>query len=535
MKGAPCEEEVEPMSNPPMPPPRSHLISHSLFLAALLHCSAASMASAASVLTLTSEDSEIRMGSATLKAACDSAQQPAVVALSCSSSSSLLDAQEGGDCGEATQELGVTHVFRAHLRGVAPTCFGKAYTEPCAASPLSTMRPKLFSCVFNLQGHDAPIVTGPFHATTRVEQLEGMVMGADIFVDCLAPNATHAAQRWSVFNGGDSEFGGSLYSVEVSVQHAGTPLGWLGIPGGSVLAVLAPQVPVSSGEVTTLTLGGTEYTRHVFTSSGTIKLFVKTLMDVLIVGGGGGCGYSKYHNGGGGAGGLVLATSLEVAAGTYEIMVGQGGKGAPTSGAAPENGEDSSAFGLVAKGGGAGSGPYSCTVGLDNGGKAGGSGGGGAGSCAALPSNAPYFLGGESVQDEYSGIANVQGYGHKGGTGVDGIYPYKTGGGGGAGGAGANGANGGHGGDGIDLSGTFGVDVGDPEHPGWFAGGGAGGPYDTSSSPGTPGKGGGGKQSSGSGTDGKPNTGGGCGGSEREVQEGGKQGGSGVVILRQST
>ena len=80
---------------------------------------------------------------------------------------------------------------------------------------------------------------------------------------------------------------------------------------------------------------------------------------------------------------------------------------------------------------------------------------------------------------------------------------------------------------------VFGTDVGDD---GWFAGGGGGSCNDDSScgwgNGGSGKKGGGGDGNYRSGSHGKPNTGGGCGASERGVNEPGKNGGSGMIILR---
>ena len=80
----------------------------------------------------------------------------------------------------------------------------------------------------------------------------------------------------------------------------------------------------------------------------------------------------------------------------------------------------------------------------------------------------------------------------------------------------------------------FGSDVGDQ---GWFAGGG-GGTSGGGANRWRAGaqcnecRGGGGNGAGGRGNPGQSNTGGGCGGSERDVNEGGQPGGSGVVIVR---
>ena len=292
----------------------------------------------------------------------------------------------------------------------------------------------------------------------------------------------------------------------------------------------APSPPfiATGGSVSMLVLGGRTFRRHVFTTSGVFTMPSAATIDVLLVGGGGGCGYSRYHGGGGGAGGLVHATSFEVSAGMYTIVVGGGGSGASSYASAPSNGANTTGFGLVATGGGAGGYYTGCSSNAgDDGGKPGGSGGGGGGSCNGLNANADYFTGGTSTQDTYADRANVQGYGNPGGLG-DGPYPHVSAGGGGAGGPGMPGTSTAVGGAGMDFSTIFGNSVGDS---GWFAGGGSGGAYETTNSH-PPAMGGGGAHSSGSGQPGAANTGGGCGASERGVDEPGKSGGSGVAIVR---
>ena len=115
---------------------------------------------------------------------------------------------------------------------------------------------------------------------------------------------------------------------------------------------------------------------HTFTSDGDFVVASGNgTVEVLIVGGGG--GGSDYNGpgnagGGGGAGGLVHHAALAISSGTYPIVVGAGGPDNPSPNGEyiAANGEDSTAFGMVAKGGG-GAGGYT------SGGRPGGSGGGG--------------------------------------------------------------------------------------------------------------------------------------------------------------
>ncbi len=268
--------------------------------------------------------------------------------------------------------------------------------------------------------------------------------------------------------------------------------------------------------------GGTEsvsggYRYHVFTGTGNHTLTVNTAGDVevLVVAGGGGGGGGQYHSGGGGAGGLIYQAAYAVSVPSVNVTVGGGG----TAGVGFNRGGigvDSVFGSLTAKGGGGG-GTYNVGPGRD-----GGSGGGGAGNNNLTPG---------------SSIASGQGNG--GGTGFSGTYSGAGGGGGaGVGAVGLNGAAtaGGAGGIGLEFPQFTGFGLGhfgDPDFPGWFAGGGGGSVF-SGGTPGGGGKGGGGAGSTGNGENGDPNTGGGGGGAERTgtATYTGGAGGSGIVIVR---
>ena len=514
-------------------------------------------------LTLAGENSEIVLGSATLKASCTSAEEVSVVTLSCARTLGELDAMNASACDDGAY-TDLSFIARAHLRNVALTCMGKAAEEPCAASPLFPTRRKLFTCSWSPAGaSDVDVLTsGPYHAAVRLEKLDGVLLGGEAYVDCAPPDLMQAISAWPL--GGEHwKRGGAApptLNLTLSVTHMGGTLAWRGHTGGNAILLQPPWPPppsppppppppplppppsppppdgvrASGGIEKMITVNGIQYKRHVFTSSATFTVTSPgELKDLLLVGGGGGCGFSKYHNGGGGAGGLIHAQGFVVTEGTYAVVVGVGGQGGGSYSQQPSNGKDTTLFGLVAMGGG-GTGWYNdCAGGTKP--SDGGSGGGGSASCNAFASNNPYFQGGQSKQNKYADRAKVQGFGNAGGLGA-GPYPHISGGGGGAGGPGQAGGRStaqrhstAAGGLGMDFSHAFGNDVGDD---GWFASGGAGGPYDSANSnANNPRKGGGGKYSNGQGTSGQPNTGGGCGGSERAVSKAGESGGSGVVIL----
>ena len=143
--------------------------------------------------------------------------------------------------------------------------------------------------------------------------------------------------------------------------------------------------------------GGTQstfgiYTLFTFTSNGTFTTEGSGSIDVLVVGGGGAGGLpsgSSNFGGGGGAGGLVWVTGYNVAAGQYSIVVGQGGaKDNSTNGVRGNSGQDSTAFGLTAKGGGGGGSQGGTSTGATggSGGGAGYTGGNSGGAAATQPS-----------------------------------------------------------------------------------------------------------------------------------------------------
>lgn len=240
--------------------------------------------------------------------------------------------------------------------------------------------------------------------------------------------------------------------------------------------------------------------------------------DVLLVGGGGagGRGINAVNDaGGGGAGGLVFKPNTTLLQSTnYTVTVGAGGTGYLSSGLSGNgnNGEDTVAFSLTAKGGGGGSGGSTTTqVGSDGGSGGGASLGGGGG--------------GSETQTSQSGESGSYGYGNDGaGT--------AEGGGGGAGTAGS-GVNGGSGLNEVTQNSVtynwetlFGSGIGDG---GYFAGGGAGG------STGVGGAGGGADgvpENATGGADADANTGGGGSGANDDNSGAGGDGGSGIVILR---
>jgi hypothetical protein len=348
---------------------------------------------------------------------------------------------------------------------------------------------------------------------------------------------------------GGGGIGGSSSSTSVGKGGNGAPYtggggggsgstgnnGGLGGDGGSGVVLVrtegtlpetiyAATLRATGGTTKERTLNGERWCIHTFTEDGTLELPAGTTVEMLLVGGGGGGGNGGGAGcaAGGGGGGRVIVATNYLSAGSYAVVVGQGG-GSWT------NGTDTTFFGYCAKGGGAGGS-------VRGGGASGGCGGGG-----GAWGDGPFSGGGVvAATNDWGGIpidVSYAQYGFPGGAG-------NGKGGAGGGGAGAPGADvvsspskggdgfvsditgeavcygGGGGGGGYGSGGDFWDNAG-------AGGGGKGGGTQSSLNkdaksyglPGTDGLGGGG--------------GGGGGGSNSGVSSivGGK-GGSGVVIVR---
>ena len=109
----------------------------------------------------------------------------------------------------------------------------------------------------------------------------------------------------------------------------------------SGLDAVAPEPPPSAsmeatgGTVSDYTEGSTNYRAHVFTASGSFQVSnlatgdFPNNIDVVVIGGGGGGGSNIA--GGGGAGGYREFNQIPISAtGTYPLIIGAGGAGAPS-------------------------------------------------------------------------------------------------------------------------------------------------------------------------------------------------------------
>lgn len=189
--------------------------------------------------------------------------------------------------------------------------------------------------------------------------------------------------------------------------------------GGSGIVVIKWKQLINS-----LYYNNNIYEYIVFNSSQNFTFDKDTICDVLLVGGGGGGGCDI--GGGGGGGAVMYVKNINIPANNYEIIIGKGGSEG-------ENGENTTAFGGIARGGGAGANRIWGAEGLN--GNDGGSGGG-AKSCI----NSNYFNGGNSTIDitlDYGNILNKslykKIYGNKGGKSEIQNNQISSAGGGGAG------------------------------------------------------------------------------------------------------
>ena len=320
----------------------------------------------------------------------------------------------------------------------------------------------------------------------------------------------------------------STESQSVTLIFADSTQGWLDIHDSTSNVQAALYVAATGGTVTTVC---TNFKVHTFTGPGTFCVSSagnaagSNSVDYVVVAGGGGGG-GRDHGSGGGAGGYrespgtttcytasplgaAPATAISVTATGFPITVGSGGAGrAVTPCTTGCSGSPSTFSTITSAGGGAGGG------GPGDGLNGGSGGGGNNGNSQKGSGNTPI------VNPPQGNDGSVSGYG---------APHYGMGGGGGASATGgpATTSQGGPGGAGTasEINGT----------PTLRAGGGGGSSYNGGTA-GVAGPGGGGTGTRGNttnGTAGTANTGGGGGGGERSVPSvGGKNGGSGVVIIR---
>lgn len=354
-----------------------------------------------------------------------------------------------------------------------------------------------------------------------------------------------------------ARFSGGIKTKSKDISYKGdNSSGIFTLSDAYIASEVAPAVtPIvaSGGTVSTYVYGGQTYRQHVFSASGSFTIQTTGTVDVLIVGAGGGGG---VLGGGGGGGGVLTAQGL-LEVGVYPIVVGQASNTRQTgwarTGSIATKGAQTSAFDMIAYGGGGARGYSTSGNNTENQGVA--NYGGLGYNMTSYPGVSASFAQ-SSIRTGWVGSIYS---GHSGGIGSSNCCPCGGGGGGGANGDGIgntsanNTSNRPDGGDGISP-----IIDGVPMYNGtpYFFGGGGGADGYCSMAAGVPGKGGAGGASNtnftqgdtnsinsgengigpgyGNGGNGGANTGGG-GGAGSNGSGGstlGGKGGSGIVVVR---
>ena len=459
-----------------------------------------------------------------------------------------IDKQSG-----STLTLGGSGTAVTLACGATQSGFGRTGTVDWQTTPKTAT----FTAV-NGEGYFANTTGGAFNMNLPAGSAGAIVAVADYA-------STFQTNALTVVPNGSDKIGGQNINVTLSTEGQSITLvfvdateGWVTTADSSENVAGNPFVVATGGTI--LTNGN--FKTHIFTGPGTLCVSSagtpggSNTLDYFVVAGGGGGG-GPYRASGGGAGGFRLSnsvgclpaptmsplanpTGLTATVAAYPITVGGGGPGAtggpPSTGTTGSNSIFAGSSTITSAGGGGGK---SCSTSPGNG-VVGGSGGGGAGcsggSCGGVGNQPP--------------VSPPQG--NNGGPSP--TNPSFGGGGGGAGAAGTAGrpagaspaaSNNATGGAGSFISdslfGPTAPSYGTPGPTGstrYFAGGGSGGNYPTPG-PATGGVGGGGAGGGGcspytAAGEGTTNTGGGGGGASGPSASpaSGRNGGSGIVIIR---
>ena len=425
----------------------------------------------------------------------------------------------------ATVTLGRCGGTVALASGATQTGFGRTGTVDWQTGSVKTTT---FSAS-NGEGYFCNTSGGAFTANLPAGSAGAIVSLADYAGTWQTHNLTVAA------NGTDKI--GSVPGASIALNTEGQSVtfvfvdstqGWINTMDSTSNVRGNPNLVATGGTITTV--GDCKI--HTFTGPGTFSVSnastcaTNNIVSYLVVAGGGGGGHDD--GGGGGAGGYrevknpvtpYTASPLDgypsspnrvtVSATSYPITVGAGGAGAiPGSNDIACNGSPSIFSTITSAGGGFGD--RNCGAAGNGGSGGGGKPGSGAGGNGNTPSTSPA-------------------QGQNGGTGTPGANQ-----GGGGGGAGATGGNGsGSAPSGSAGPGGAGVTTNINNSPVTRAGGGGGGAFGTKGSGGSGGGGNGGQYPSTQAVAGTANTGGGGGGGSTNTgPRDGKNGGSGLVIIR---
>jgi hypothetical protein len=391
----------------------------------------------------------------------------------------------------------------------------------------STLKTGDFTAVSG-EGYFINTTSGAITATLPASPSAGNIVAFKDYAATFATNNLTIGRNSSNIQGNANDSVLSTNRASVVLVYVDATKGWLYVQESNVQFLGPLYVTATGGTITT----SGDYKIHTFTGSGTFTVSCagnsdgSTSVDYMIVAGGGGGG---SNNGGGGAGGgwratagtasgsysagpgpltsPVSAVTVSASPGSYPITVGAGGNGASGPSSTASSGGVSVFNSVTSTGGGYGGG-----AGSGNPGATGGSGGGGAYNGNGAAGNTPP-------------VSPPQGNNGGNGSGLGG------GGGGGATAVGSAGcsANGGPGATGS----TSLISASPVGYSGGAGGGSDGSTGGSASSCGSGGRGGDHATSPANNTAGATNRGGGGGGGGGAASPStGKNGGSGVVVIR---
>ena len=438
-----------------------------------------------------------------------------------------IDKQSG-----STLTLGGSGTAVTLATGATQTGFGRTGTVDWDTTPKTAT----FTAVSG-DGFFANTSGGAFNMNLPAGSAGAIVSVADYA-------ATWNDNALTVVPNGTDKIGGTNANVTLNTQGQSVTFvfvdstqGWINIQDSTSNERGLTNLTATGGTITT----SGDFKIHTFTGPGTFTVCnvsstpANNIVSYLVVAGGGGGGHDDA--GGGGAGGFrelkspstpytaspldgypVVGNRVTVTAQGYPITVGGGGNGAiPGSNNCACAGTPSTFATITSAGGGEGNRPAGAAGGAGGSGGGGAPGGGAGGAGNTPPTNPPQ--------------------GQNGGAGTPASNQGGGGGGaGGAGGAGSGSAPSGSAGPGGAGAATLINPATGESGPGpsqYYSGGGGGGAFGTKGSGGVGGGGCGAQYPNTQATAGTDNTGGGGGaGSSSTGPRDGKNGGSGIVIIR---
>ena len=227
----------------------------------------------------------------------------------------------------------------------------------------------------NLSGTTFSVNTGDLSNNILMRSSNQNISGVKSFGENIIGNisgnattATHAITTSSevtdlsgMTHGGSGKIITDVERTVINDLSGGVSTYDLPTASGDVLGGISTQVNnISLGGIhNEYTFNGVEYVTHTFTSNSNFVLSENITCDYLVVGGGGGGSQNRYGTnqrgaGGGGAGGVVYKSDQTLNAGTYILIVGDGGDGAIDDNQVNGRRGSYSSFNSIEAGGGGG-------------------------------------------------------------------------------------------------------------------------------------------------------------------------------------